>query len=182
MKNHFKLFLVLIFIQLVNISCYANEKVEIDYLINNISKKLNKLIISEEDRLLLNEKYIRFYYPNKNISLNSLSANESLSILRKFNYSITISQNHIELIRVKSIAKENLPDYNKDNNELNIVYFAFYKLKHVTTNEIRPLFRHISKITPPITFPDRKTFSIIAFKSDIEFFLTLLEKVDQPKN
>lgn len=163
------------------------QTIELSAVVEYFSKRWNKIIIPNDGLLntLKNRKATIIIPPNfheveQTPEYWRLIYNQILSI---YNYTLIEKGDIYRLVPINDTKKMSLPLYKTlegrdiDGTSEKIVT-QIVILKHISVDQIRGLFRYISRLMPPLQLQDKKTLIVTATESDLKYFLDLLSVFD----
>jgi general secretion pathway protein D len=169
------------------------QELELSAVIEYFSKMWNKAIIPDDNLLnsLKNRKASVILPPIENAKNQSEEHWRLVfeKILAIYGYALietgtdSPSGGIFRLIQKKNAIKMPTPFYNQiegkklDNSREKIITQVLV-MKYINTDAVRPFFRYVSSIAPPMVLPDKKTLIVTTHESELKYFLSLIEFVD----
>lgn len=176
----------------------SSYEIELSAVIEYFSREMQRTIVPDDNILnSLKARKARIILPPNNDELISDPEHWRLifdNILSIYGYTLiekgsdSNGKSILRLIQKKDAIKTPTPFYSElgEGGELKNtseeIITQVIVMKHTVTDVVRPMFRYISQITPPLTLPDKKTMIVTAHESDLKYFLNLVRLIDVKKD
>ena len=171
------------------------QELELSSVIEYFSKMWNKTIIPDDNLLnsLKNRKASIILPPIDNEQNQSEEHWRLIfeNILAIYGYALIETGTDSEsggiyrLIQKKNAIKlatpffENVEGQDLKNSSEKIITQVIV-MKYINTDAVRPFFRYVTGIAPPMVLPDKKTIIVTTHESELKYFLSLIKIVDIP--
>ena len=166
-------------------------KFSLSAVIEHFSKKMEKIIVPDDGLLtqLKNKTPVIVMPPNLDkLRFDNPGTWEDIlsKLLSIYGYTLIDKGDYFRLVSVKDSEKDNLPFF-KTLNEAELrstserIITQVIVLKNAQVDDVRPIFKYVSSISPPLTLMDKRTMIVIDKESNLKYFLELVSLIDKPK-